>query len=241
MAKKAASKTLRPTGATAIADDPKVKASIDESNRELGVARPESAGGDVNFDGSDITAVGRDFVDISLELDRLEELVTNQKRKLKAREDWLIENMRLQGCESMRVAGTSGTKKTLFTTRDWIVSKGKGVTTEQLAGVLREVGIPELIDVAVNANTLKATVKQQMATAGLAGDAGKGERGYCRHCSTFHSVEAVGSPCPNCDPSTGDGDSIEVHEIIRTIDGIPSALRSILYLEEKYKLGVRSA
>lgn len=243
MGKKAAAKVLRPEVSGPPTAAERMQQSIDEANAQL---RPESAGGSVNLAGADLTAVGREYVDFLEEESRLDDLLDKLKAKMKHREEWILENMRTGGVKRFTVAGTSGASKTLSENEDWIVSKGKGVTTEQLAAVLCEIGIPELIDQAVNANTLKATVKQQMATAGLAGDDGKGERAYCRKCSTFHPIEVVGHNCPACESNTTLADVAGgwggvIPKLVRVIDGIPAELRAVLYVEKKYKLGARSA
>jgi len=238
MAKKAtAVKTLRPSGSPAAAD-PRLAKSIDDANAELNAIRPEAAGGDANLAGADLTGVGREYVGFMEELDELETKADKLKAKMKHREEWMLEAMRTAGVPRFTVAGESGARKTFSVAEDWIVSKAKGIDTEQLADVLKVIQMPELIGQAVNANTLKATVKQFMATAGLA-DA-LGDRAYCRQCSTFHGVEAVGRACPaGCLDDRYQGDRPEL--LAKVIDGIPAELRAVLYVEKQYKLGARSA
>lgn len=209
--------------------------SLEKSRAES--LRPEAAGGEVNLAGSDLTAVGREYIDFLADKARLEDELEQLKKKMAHREAWMIEKMRVDKVDGIKATGSkSGLKKTLYLGDDWIVSKAKGVSTEQLADVLTEINIPELIGVAVNANTLKATVKMQMATAGIAGEAGAGEKAYCQKCSTFHPATMVGSSCLDC----FDGEHT-APVLIKTIDGIPAALRQILYVEKQYKLGARAS
>lgn len=243
---KPARKVLRPSGA--VVDD-RLRKSFEDANAEqssgalLGQIRPQDAGGEVNLAGADIMAVGAEFVDLGEELDTLEEAVGRLKTKIKAREDWLLEQMNMAGSQRFTVKGRScGIPKTLAINNDYIVSKAKGITTEHLAGVLRAVGIGDIIGESVNGNTLKATVKQQMATAGIAGESGAGEKGYCRNCSTFYSLEAVGHECPQCSPPDQiDPSFAGEHIIMRTIDGIPAALKEILFVEKTQRIGVTKA
>lgn len=237
MGKKTAVKTLRPSGSPAAAD-PRLAKSIDDANADLAAAalRPEAAGGEANLAGADLSGVGREYVGFMEELAELEDKADRLKAKMKHREEWMLEAMRSAGVPRFTVAGVSGARKTFSVAEDWIVSKAKGIDTEYLAGVLREIDLPELIGQAVNANTLKATVKQFMATAGLAES--MGERGYCRNCSTFFPVASAGLPCEQC---TAAGELLPVRLISKVIDGIPAELRAILYVEKQYKLGARSA
>lgn len=234
MAKKAATKTLRPS-ADPTFQDPKLRESIDAANRELGTSRPAAAGGETNLAGSDLTNVGREYVDFMFELAELEDKTDRLKAKMKHREEWMLEQMKANGCDRITVAGlvNSRSKKTLYLNPDTIVSRAKGIEAEELLAVLRTVRLGELIGESVNANTLKATVKQQIATAELA--EAMGDRGYCQKCSTFYTLDKVGTDCPECTAPGFDSSTI-----IKTIDGVPETLRNILYIEKKYKLGAVS-
>lgn len=208
--------------------------SLEKSRTES--LRPEADGGEVNLAGSSLTDVGREYIDMLAEEARLDEELKQLKKKMAHREAWMIEQMRVSKVDGIKATGSrSGLRKTLYLGDDYIVSKAKNVSTEQLAAVLQEVNIPELIGVAVNANTLKATVKMQIATAGIAGEAGAGEKAYCQKCSTFRPLELVGKNCSCSDNEPSPS------VLIKTIDGIPAALRQILYVEKQYKLGARAS
>lgn len=234
-------KTLRPSTAPV---EPTTPAPLGGSE----VVRPTSAGGEANLVGSSLAEIGAAYVDLGRELHRLEELVDDVKRRMKAREEWMIEEMISSGVSLFRVKGADGVVKTIYTSADWIVSKAKGVTTDDLANVLRAIGFQELVADAVNANTLKATAKEAINRYR---DASKpwldkdspidpnAVAGYCSRCSRFFPPSEVATPCPACSREMTGGDLPPLIE--ETVEGIPRRLRDILYIEERTKINMRTA
>lgn len=238
MAKKA-TKVLRPgnapTAAGVLATAPKV----------TDVLRPESAGGEVNFAGADVLAEAGKFVDLELQIEDAEANLKALKDRQAKLEEWLLEQMSI--AQTQRLTAKS---RTIYIRKDFIVSKAKGITTDQVNDKLREFGLSDLIAEGYNANTLKATVREMEERAQAAGffvdleyletlpaedraEAGAKRFAYkCSACGEFYPA-ASGEPMKGATCSK-DHDAAECYHVE---NGVPLLLRGLLYIATKPKLG----
>lgn len=242
------SKVLRPSSApVAEPDSPGPLGSVE-------TLRPADAGGEVNLAGLSLAEVGAEFVALDKQLDEAEKVASEIKKKLKLREDVLIEQMLASGVPRFSVKSRDGSTKTIYTQKDWIVSKGTGITGDQLFAALRDVGFGDLVGETVNAQTLKATAKEAInrfrdAVKPWIGaddvNVPNQPAGYCRRCLRFYPPSEVGGDCPACVAESKEGADPEfpgvAFPLVAVIDGIPSRLRDMLYIEEKTKVGMRAS
>lgn len=178
------------------------------------------------FVGQEVLTVAEDYVRLRAEAAKLDEQSEELKTKIKAREAWLLEQMAAHGTSKLTVCG-----KTLFQTKDLIVSKGTGVQTEQLIELLRSHGLGDLVSDSYSAGTLKARVKEYIAAAVESGVVGPGW--YCPDCETI-----VERPDGELQRMCSCGASAPM---LPVSNGIPKALAEALFVQPLVKMGFRSA
>lgn len=194
----------------------------------LAAMQPIAEGGEENLAGSDVMEVAGTLVDLLAEADKLDEQKKALAKRIDMREQWLLERMVESKTQSMRVKG-----KTLYQIKDMVVSKAAGISTEQLIECLRLVGLADIVGETVPAPTLKAVVKEAITRAAEAKV--DGDAAFCPRCGSFSPPEAGGAPCAFCQ---AEGQVIPMRSVVR---GVPRELHQILYIENKTKLGCRSA
>lgn len=177
--------------------------------------------------GGDLLSVANSWVDLAEEADRLETALESVRAKLKAREAVILDQMAAGAMDRITVRG-----RTLYPIRDSIVGRAKGVSADDLIIALRHAGLGDIVGEKVQANTLKATIKEIRNRAIDAGHAGGGMK--CTLCGRVHSVEA--RSCDTCATNTR-----AWSELIPCIDGIDAELWAMLYVEDRLKLGCRSS
>ena len=237
MAKKA-TKVLRPTGASAAA-------VLESAPKVTDVPlRPEVDGGEVNFEGADVLQQATKYVDLEDQIADAEEAVNKLKAKQAKIEEWLLDQMQTNQTQSLKAK-----KRTIFIRKDLIVSKAKGITTDQVNEKLREFGLGDLIAEGYNANTLKATVREMEEKAKEAGffvdleyletlpaedreEAGAKRFAYrCSACGEFYEA-ASGEPMKGATCSK-EHDAAPCYHVE---NGVPLLLRGLLYIAIKPKL-----
>lgn len=237
MAKKKASKPLRPD--IPDQDAEKLRESIEQSKLE-GPLRPMEDGGEEVMAGLGVEELAGGYVDLLNEEERLEKELKDVKKKLDLREGMLIEQFHAGKMTKISIKG-----KTLYEIKDWIINRAKDVTVDVLAERLRSVKLPELINLAVNANTLKATVKKMMENAQVVDrhstedEPDKGKASYCPKCCTFFDVQEAGECCEECQKGAAPNDLIPI--LIEVYDGVPVVLREVLFMDRKFSIGARSS
>jgi len=180
---------------------------------------------DDSFADAGVLVVAKEYVTMRGEFAAAEEKLAELKKKIESREAWLLEQMKLNGTTKLTVAG-----KTIYETSDCVVSKGSGVSTEEVVATLRDHGLGDLVSDSYAPGTLKAKVKEYLAAADEAGVAGPGW--YCPACESIYPRGPETDDTCNCGP-----DPVVMFEVI---DGVPEALHRRLYIAPFKKLGMRS-
>lgn len=243
MAKKKASKPLRPDIPDPAAE--KLRESLEQSRLE-GPLRPMDDGGEEVLAGLGVQELAGGYVDLLNEEERLEKELKDVKKKLDLREGMLIEEFHAGRIQKISIKG-----KTLYEISDWIINRATDVTVDILAQRLKAVRLSELINLAVNANTLKATVKKMMENAQVAErhsteeNPDQGKASYCPKCCAFFDVSQAATPCPECSrPQEALGElgevGVAIPYLIEVFDGVPVVLREVLFMDRKFKIGARS-
>lgn len=176
--------------------------------------------------GGDALSVADAWVTLAEEAGVLESRLASVRAKMRAREDWLLEQMAAGKLDRLTIRG-----KTLYPIRDVIVSRAKGVELESLLVALEMAGLGDIIGETVAPNTLKATIKE---IRNLAIDQGRrGDAMKCPRCGRLY--EATERSCGSCVSEAG------LVETVPVVDGVPRELWDRLYIEDRLKLGCRSS
>ncbi len=208
------------------------------------VLRPESAGGHANMKDASVLGEAGKFVDLVVEIAEAKAALEKLEARQTKIEEWLLEQMQTGQTQRLTAKG-----RTVYIREDFIVSKSKGVTTDQVNDALRLFGLSDLIAEGYNAQTLKATVREMEERAKAAGffvdleyldtisdpgDRAKaGEKRFANRCSV----------CGEFYPATGaegamecskDHDAAPCYEVD---NGVPLSMRQLLYIAKKPRLG----
>lgn len=240
MAKKTAppkksSAVLRPSGsaATLLQTAPKVTDVY---------LRPADAGGEINLAGADVLEQAGIYADLEQSIEDAEAALKKLKDNQGKIEEWLLEQMTIAKTQRLTAKG-----RTIYVRTDFIVSKGKGITTDQVNEQLRDVGLGDLIAEGYNANTLKATVKEMeerarahdhfvdlewLATLPEEDQTEAGAKRFAYRCSKCGEFFAEGGQSSVV--CTSDHEPVDCH---RVENGVPILLRGLLYIAVKPKLG----
>lgn len=186
---------------------------------------------DTDVTDANVLKVAADYVRMRTRETELTGIVDEFSKRLKAKEAFLVEKMREQGVTSLRIGG-----KTIYHLPDMIVSKGKGVETDQIIAVLRHLGpgFSELIGEGYNPTALKSRVKELVnaaVEAKLPGDSfvcvGPGSCGGIFANIADAMQESGACRCGGM--------------LVKATDGVPNVLRRLLYVEPLTKMGMRSS
>lgn len=184
----------------------------------------------LDLTGSTIFKVGRDYAALYDEQKAAQEKSDTYKRRLRIMADFLTEQMAIEGVDSFNIAGG----RNIHRKKKFIASRGKGVQTEDINEVLRQIGWGDLVRESYSAQSLQAAVKERYNAAMEEGR--EGDHVYCPKCCRFADLDTVhdnpfmNKTCTECGIS---GQHI--------IDGIPAELHPLLYVDESETIGSRKS